>query len=544
METFKYVNRVNLSVIFGLCLALNSFPLVEAREVGQYGGNVTLGSNPTTTYRYIKDQNIPTQGNPGRNIQVRDGVKFQGKLIGNGPDLSQTVEGKVTIEGLKGETKLKGAAKFSKKGAAKGLSRGLKFGKLGGPYGLVITTGLGLALDKLIEESGQDAPDSYFIDSQTGEIYAKYGGDGDPNSIFNKPAMVNRCDDFEGGEYEIKKIKQAIWDVENKPKYGTELCAGPAYQYREHPAYNYRDEYNQFVVIGWYAPSGGTCYTDKGMDKFNKFLSGGSPGYKTKLVDFVPNCIHFYRDSRTVLVDDSIIDLVDSIDLDALFDKWGVKDYEQIFPYIDEDPILELEVPDPIIHDIETSVFTGSDGEQYHVENISKTDFSPDGSGGFSSNTMEVENIYKDGQLVSSQVSNSVGDVTGQGSSSSSGSGSSESPSPPPAPEIPTDCDLFPSQCRHNEWVETPMQEPPPNSSGDFSDLGVNVTLDDVQGVDVNFGEASCPAPIVVDLIIFEPVEITFYFMCEHAKSAKPFILISASLFALYIILGSNRGKA
>lgn len=538
MEILNYVNRVNLSIIFGICLALNPFSLVEARQVGQYGGNVTLGTNPTTTYRYVKDQDIPTQGNPGRNIQVRDGAKFQGKLIGNGPNLSQTVEGKVTIEGLKGETKLKGTAKFSKKGAAKGLSRGLKFGKLGGPYGLVITTGLGLAIDKLMEESGQDVPDSYFIDSQTGEIYAKYGGDGDPNSIFNKPAMVNRCDDREKGEASIKKIKQSIWDVVNRPKFGTELCAGPAYQYRQHP---YRDGYNQFVVIGWYAPSGGTCWTDEGMDDFNNFRHGGSPGYKTNLVDKVPSCVHFYRDSRTVLVDDSIIDLVDSIDLDVLFDKWGVKDYEQIFPYIDEDPVLELEVPDSIVHDVQTSVFTGSDGEQYHVENISQTNFSPNGSGGFSSNTMEVENIYKDGQLVSSQVSNSVGNVTGQGSSSS-GSGSSESPQP--FPEIPTDCDLFPSQCRHNEWVETPMDTPPPNSSADFSDLGVNVTLDDVQGVDVNFGEASCPAPIVVDLIIFEPVEITFYFMCEHAKSAKPFILISASLFALYIILGSNRGKA
>lgn len=495
---------MGLPRIFGLLIAAYFIPLV-----GFAKNEVRVGTSPTTTYRYIQDQNIPTRGSSGRDIQIREGAKFQGRLTGNGPDLSQTVEGKVTIEGLKGETKLKGKAKFSKKGAAKGLSRGLKFGKLGGPYGLVITTGLGLAIDKLIEESGQDVPDSYFIDSQTGEIYAKYGDDVDPNSIFNKPAMVNRCEDYEKGEASIKKIKQAIWDVENKPKFGTELCAGPAYQYREHPKYYYRDEYNQFVVIGWYAPSGGTCWTDEGMDDFNNYRYGGSPSYKTNFVERVPNCVHFYRDSRTVLVDDSIIDLVDSIDLDVLFDKWGVKDYEQIFPYIDEDPVLELEVPDPIIHDIETSVFTGSDGEQYQVENISQTNFSPNGSGGFSSNTMEVENIYKDGQLVSSQVSNSIGDVVGQGSASTgtgSGPGSGSSESPQPFPEIPTDCDLFPTHCEHIEF----MEEAPPSGelekiwNGEWINIQDALKVQDLEVTEekiVNFAvPKACPAPRQIEV--------------------------------------------
>lgn len=487
---------MGLPRIFGLLIAAYFIPLV-----GFAKNEVSTIRNPTTLYHKLIDRDIPASGSSNaRDVQVRNDPTHKGRLLGNGPNLQQTVEGKVTIEGLKGETKLKGKAKFSKKGAAKGLSRGLKFGKLGGPYGLVITTGLGLAIDKLIEESGQDVPDSYFIDSQTGEIYAKYGDDVDPNSIFNKPAMVNRCEDYEKGEASIKKIKQAIWDVENKPKFGTELCAGPAYQYREHPKYYYRDEYNQFVVIGWYAPSGGTCWTDEGMDDFNNYRYGGSPSYKTNFVEKVPNCVHFYRDSRTVLVDDSIIDLVDSIDLDALFDKWGAKDYEQIFPYIDEIPTLEFEVPESIVHDVQNSSFTGPDGATYQVENIAQTDFSSDGLGGFTAQTSEIQNTYKDGALVDTQVSSSSTNVSGQTSSGGSGAGNQ------PPPEIPTDCDLFPTHCEHIEF----MEEAPPSGelekiwNGEWINIQDALKVQDLEVTEekiVNFAvPKACPAPRQIEV--------------------------------------------
>lgn len=502
MEILKYVNRANLSVIFGLCLALNPFSLVNAYEV-------QVGTSPTTTYRYLKDQDIPSKGGNSRDLQVRGGSKYGGKLIGNGPNLSQTMGGGITIEGLKGDTKVTATAKYSKKGVARGLSRGLKFGKLGGPYGLVITTGLGLAIDKLLEEDGQEVPD-------------RYGFDDDGRLIAFYDSKKKYLDYVEGSSMPFFTL-----DLFSEVKAGSpSMTCSVLSELRDCSRSIYTSDGGEFGGCLFTCGRGsGLSKVRIGRDITNSSCPSGSSW------DGFGCAVSF---GSEVVVDDSIIALTDSIDPDILFDKWGLEDYENIYPYIDEDPIVVFDVPDSIVHDTEISTFQDSAGNQYVVENIAQTDFSVDSSGGLFAQTSEIQNTYVDGDLIDTQVNVSNSNVSGSGSS----------PAPAPVPEIPTDCDLFPSQCRHNEWVETPMDTPPPNSSGDFSDLGVNVTLDDVQGVDVNFGEASCPAPIVVDLIIFEPVEITFYFMCEHAKSAKPFILISASLFALYIILGSNRGKA
>lgn len=519
MEILKYVNRVNLSIILGLCLAFNPFSLVNAYEV-------RVGTSPTTTYRYLEDQNIPSKGGNSRDLQIRGGANYSGKLIGNGPNLSQSMGGGVTIEGLKGGTKVTATAKYSKKGVAKGLSRGLKFGKFGGPYGLAITTGLGLAIDKLIEEGGEEIPDHY-----------EFNDDGQLVGVYEKGssiAVIPKCEDTSKYTEIQNAIKEATSGIPHDPAPVGWLC-DTKQLYREDGKY-----YEFWVGSAYKAYNNEVCNEYKTVDfKLKDFQHWPCDNFRCGLlVKKIPkSCYSMHENKKTILVDDSIIDLADSIDPDRLFDKWNLGDYENIYSYIDENPQVFFDVPDSIVHDVSTSSFMGADGNNYTLENVAKTDFSVDSSGGLSSQTSEIQNTYKDGNLIDTQVNISNTNI-------SSSSTSSNNSAPASDLEIPTDCDLFPSQCRHNEWVETSMDTPPPDSSVDFSDLGVNVTLDDVHGVDVNFGEASCPAPLVVDLIIFEPVEITFYFMCEHARSAKPFILISASLFALYIILGSNRGKA
>lgn len=459
---------MGLPRIFGLLIAAYFIPLV-----GFAKNEVSTIRNPTTSYHELIDRDMPTSGRGNnRNLQIRNDPTHKGRLIGNGPNLHQTVGGRVTIEGLKGEAKLSGKAKFSKKGAARGLSRGLKFGKLGGPWGFALTTGVALAIDKLLEEDGKEVPDSYEFNTD-GEIIALYSGD---YAVLDD-SYVQFC------------IPYTQW--------GT-FCASSAYD-----ACSYSDRIGNWSTMYddfSYDPVEGKCIgrhirsdhwgpithlnvKNRGACPSDTFWDGSgclSSG-KSKLI-----------------IDDSIIALIDSIDPDILFDKWGPEDYEQIGPYIDEQPTLEFEVPESIVHDVQNSSFTGPDGATYHVENIAQTDFSSDGSGGFTAQTSEIQNTYKDGVLVDTQVSSSSTNVGGQTSAGGSFN--------QPPPEIPTDCDLFPTHCEHIEF----MEEAP--SSGELEKIwnGEWVNVQDalkVQDLEVteekivNFAvPKACPAPRQIEV--------------------------------------------
>ena len=479
---------MGLPRIFGLLIAAYFIPLV-----GFAKNEVSTIRNPTTSYHELIDRDMPTSGRGNnRNLQIRNDPTHKGRLIGNGPNLHQTVGGRVTIEGLKGEAKLSGKAKFSKKGAARGLSRGLKFGKLGGPWGFALTTGVALAIDKLLEEDGHELPDGYEF-NEDGQIVAIY--DDSHNDLSSNKYPDDLSTDLDGNPLYYMAMREVTIHPSLSSAVSTlksqingeflrlkkHSLRSNVWQYYFKDNFSGREDWSEIRLV----TSNGDSYT------------GGVMCLDGALYDGF-GCVSANWSPKELIIDESIIDLASSIDPDILFDKWGPEDYEQIGPYIDEQPTLEFEVPESIVHDVQNSSFTGPDGATYHVENIAQTDFSSDGSGGFTAQTSEIQNTYKDGVLVDTQVSSSSTNVSGQTSAGGSGN--------QPPPEIPTDCDLFPTHCEHIEF----MEEAP--SSGELEKIwnGEWINIQDalkVQDLEVteekivNFAvPKACPAPRQIEV--------------------------------------------
>lgn len=545
MEILKYVNRVNLSVILGLCLALDPFSLVEAKELIIAEGNVVPQSGKGPAYWHVSDQSkLPysVKTSPPSDLKKIDILRDRGKKM-------LTMQGGTTLEARNMGTKFDAPVKSGTTFKASTLGRGI--GRSVGVLGAIEAGGQFLK----IKREMQKEDDLYVYDDNcllygtTHTMLQMKEGLLDPRCRVAKKSEIDDPAN-NGSKYVPYQDGMPYYDVDGTyvadaysacalgmPPQPSRPLAGVLEVIQGHSVVCYNKESeNSFTYTKSFMQRGGGCPSGSEWD-----------GYGCLVDDYDPNPTYDWYPMTDDLVNRVFDDLIDYDHPELVDEIMNLSNddiinspvaLDQVFAYYDDGVLTLTNIPDSIKGDpiISTTTISDSSGGSSTVvtETTPSANFTVDKDGlsvTYTQETVTYENGIKTGSSTTS-------------TSQSPSGGSSVRPDSPPAPEIPTDCDLFPSQCRHNEWVETPMDTPPPNSSGDFSDLGVNITLDDVQGVDVNFGEASCPAPIVVDLIIFEPVEITFYFMCEHAKSAKPFILISASLFALYIILGSNRGKA
>lgn len=571
MEILKYVNRVNLSIIFGLCLALDPFSLVEAKELIISEGSSIPKSGSGPAYWHVADQSkLPhsVKTSPPSDLKKIDIIRDRGKK-------TLTMQGGTTLEARHMGTKFDTPVKSGTTVKASTLGRGI--GRSVGVLGAIEAGGQFLKIKREMQKEDdlyEYDKDCLLYGSTHTMLQMKEGLldpscrvakktdiiEPDPNDKYVDPNKIEGgvpywTESSWGGKW---SSPAAIANYTNSScrnsgnggsASGTYTLDPPLYEsgsyvrvcrYTVGEGDNKRDDKYTYSNSIWKVTP---------EDSFECPVGSTFDGNGCLVDDYDPNPTYDWYPMTDDLVSRVFEDLIDYDHPDLVEQVMSLTNddivksplaLDQIFAYYDEGVLTLTNIPDSIKGDpiINTTTYTDSSGNESTIvtETTPSANFDI-GSGGLSVTYTEEITTYENGVKTGSSSSSTTQNPSG-------GGGSSVRPDSPPAPEIPTDCDLFPSQCRHNEWVETPMSEPPPNSSGDFSDLGVNVTLDDVQGVDVNFGEASCPAPIVVDLIIFEPVEITFYFMCEHAKSAKPFILISASLFALYIILGSNRGKA
>lgn len=102
--------------------------------------------------------------------------------------------------------------------------------------------------------------------------------------------------------------------------------------------------------------------------------------------------------------------------------------------------------------------------------------------------------------------------------------------------DIPTDCAFMPTVCSFIDWVKDMSTEPEP-------DLSVLLTDQDYeQTYTISFGSETCPEPIDINIsFIDKTVQLSYEPACDFVGYARPFVLISAYIFAIYIGLGVVR---
>lgn len=151
-----------------------------------------------------------------------------------------------------------------------------------------------------------------------------------------------------------------------------------------------------------------------------------------------------------------------------------------------------------------------------------------------------VDNDTEQPKIVSEETTTTVTYTDGIKTSESTTTSSSgaQTGSSPVATEIniPTDCDFMPTVCAFIDWVKDMTTEPEP-------DLSVLLTDQDYeQNYTIDFGSETCPEPIEINIsFINQTVQLSYQPACDFVGYARPLILISAYLFAIYIGLGVVR---
>lgn len=140
--------------------------------------------------------------------------------------------------------------------------------------------------------------------------------------------------------------------------------------------------------------------------------------------------------------------------------------------------------------------------------------------------TRKETKTYEDGSLTSTTTTEST-DSSGSGGGGGGGGGSGK--------ETPTDCAFFPTLCKWLDWTQEDV--------GDEPDLAKIINDEDFErSYTVNFGDNSCPQPISIDIAFLDKtIELSYEPACDLMGYARPFVLISAYIFAIYIGLGVVR---
>lgn len=134
--------------------------------------------------------------------------------------------------------------------------------------------------------------------------------------------------------------------------------------------------------------------------------------------------------------------------------------------------------------------------------------------------TREQTKTYEDGVLT---------DTTETESTSSGGA-------VVPKFDIPTDCDFMPTICSFLDWFKD-------DNIPEDPDLAKIINDEDFErNYSIDFGDNSCPQPISIDIAFLDKtIELSYEPACDLMGYARPFVLISAYIFAIYIGLGVVR---
>lgn len=102
--------------------------------------------------------------------------------------------------------------------------------------------------------------------------------------------------------------------------------------------------------------------------------------------------------------------------------------------------------------------------------------------------------------------------------------------------DIPTDCDFMPTVCAFLDWFKD-------DNIPDDPDLAKIINDEDFErSYSIDFGDNSCPQPVSIDIAFLDKtIELSYEPACDLMGYARPFVLISAYIFAIYIALGVVR---
>lgn len=204
------------------------------------------------------------------------------------------------------------------------------------------------------------------------------------------------------------------------------------------------------------------------------------------------------------------------------------------YPLIVSEPSMQptgttvLPIPTLNFPSVQTSSTDLSTGQTTVTDTQTKLDFEIHDNGSQQPKIEEKKtqqtDTYQDGlHTGTSTTTSSSGVVTGG------------SPAPVPTLELPPFCVWAGIVCDWIGWTQEPIE--------DDLDLASLITDEDYErNYSINFGDNSCPAPIEINVVFLnQTVQISYEPACELASYAKPFVLISAYIFAIFITLGVVR---
>lgn len=138
----------------------------------------------------------------------------------------------------------------------------------------------------------------------------------------------------------------------------------------------------------------------------------------------------------------------------------------------------------------------------------------------------EQKDTFKDGVKTGTSTTTSSSGVA---------TGGASAPAPAPELELPPFCAWAGIVCDWIGWTQEPIE--------DDLDLAALINDEDYErSYSIIFGDNACPAPIEINVIFLnQTVQLSYEPACQLAVYAKPFVLISAYIFAIFITLGVVR---
>ncbi|AAA88388.1 50-kDa virion protein [Pseudomonas phage Pf3] len=483
---------MGLHYLFGFCLALFSFSAIAA---GPVSTEVAAG---TTTYR-VTNTTVRTPPNVTLS-PVRDITPYVEKIPNKG--LAQAAQGRLIVAQRAASVPVTGF--FNVSGAV--VKSGAKsFLRSAGR-----ASGIGLGLAALLEAAD-------WVFDEEGEIVKPLPGGGSP-VLMPRPVILNEYTvTGSAGQWSISKEYEP--DPRSVPGW---------YSYNGNPVWVSAVEDVGFTWRYWY-------FADVLMD------GQGRPNYLVAYSDSGPN--EYWQDVGGYSLDSlptepEFVPLTDA-ELEAGIDQYyepDPDDWRNLFPYIEPDSFtIETPIPSLDLSPVVSSSTNNQTGKVTVTETTTSVDFEVSDNNSsqpsISVNETTTENVYVDGDLVSSETNTTVTNPPSSGTSTppSSGSGSDF--------QLPSFCSWATAVCDWFDWTQEPIDEEP-DLSGIISDI------DDFERTkDISFGSKSCPAPIALDIEFLDmSVDLSFEWFCELAGIIYFMVMASAYVLAAYITLGVVRG--
>lgn len=216
--------------------------------------------------------------------------------------------------------------------------------------------------------------------------------------------------------------------------------------------------------------------------------------------------------------------------IDSFYDPF-VSDWPDLFPFISSPEMVVIEPLDSIA--LGPVVSSQTQGDSVVVTEVTPSyDFAVSPSTpavpipSVSVDYLEDVKTYIDGLLESSS----------QTQTSFSPSPSVSTPPSSDSPfELPSFCSWAGPLCEWLDWTREPLD--------DDIDLTQIINDDDFErSYSIDFGSNVCPEPVSIDIAYLDKtIELSYQPACDLMGYARPFVLISAYLFAIYIGLGVVR---